>query len=413
MTMNPAPSPGNHGGHQEAALLAIEAYEAAADPARYPDQITREGLRPWAAKKLLTTAVQGAAGSAGPNCPTSYTPADPTDDVYGVWAGRGSRSGETWAQLEREAQRAYASQGWAGFPDVSADPATIGLRLRAPDRLPRAVRPRGPDLRRRGLLDDPRGRRAAERRRAPAGHRPRRRPPTPFEVVPGGSTDRATSSLTAPARREPARRAGRPRPAAGLDRPPAARPRRGRRRRRRSTRSFTVTAPASAEVDRVLVGVDVVTRDGTGFGDQQLDVVPVVEGEQEPLPQVASVRRWTERVGVEQLQGIVKPVLTLPSRRHPHRRGRRHQPRRRRRLGRGRAGPARRLQRRRAPALHRPGPRRDRARRRRGHQRRRLAAHGQPGRRQRRLRLHRAHHERRGHLGVGRGPRARPHRDRG
>jgi hypothetical protein len=44
-----------------------------------------------------------------------------------VWGGRRSREyGKTWAQVEREAQRAYASQGWAGFPDVSTDPNAIG-----------------------------------------------------------------------------------------------------------------------------------------------------------------------------------------------------------------------------------------------------------------------------------------------
>ena len=41
MAMNPAPSPGNHGGHQEAALLAIEAFYAAGDPSQFAKQITR------------------------------------------------------------------------------------------------------------------------------------------------------------------------------------------------------------------------------------------------------------------------------------------------------------------------------------------------------------------------------------
>jgi LmbE family N-acetylglucosaminyl deacetylase len=44
------PSDG-HGHHQAAGFLTKEAYAAAADPARYPQQIA-EGLKPWQAKKL-------------------------------------------------------------------------------------------------------------------------------------------------------------------------------------------------------------------------------------------------------------------------------------------------------------------------------------------------------------------------
>ncbi|HVM91771.1 MAG TPA: PIG-L family deacetylase [Terriglobales bacterium] len=40
-----------HGHHQASAILTREAFHAAADPARFPEQI-KEGLRPWQAKKL-------------------------------------------------------------------------------------------------------------------------------------------------------------------------------------------------------------------------------------------------------------------------------------------------------------------------------------------------------------------------
>lgn len=52
ITMNPAPTPGQHGNHQVAGWLAIEAFSAAADPARFPEQLGREGLQPWQARKL-------------------------------------------------------------------------------------------------------------------------------------------------------------------------------------------------------------------------------------------------------------------------------------------------------------------------------------------------------------------------
>jgi len=51
-------SPEGSGGgqhHQASAVLAHEAYHAAADPSRFPEQIT-EGLRPWQTKKFYFTA---------------------------------------------------------------------------------------------------------------------------------------------------------------------------------------------------------------------------------------------------------------------------------------------------------------------------------------------------------------------
>ena len=49
-----------HGHHQAAGLLTREAYRAAADPKRFPEQI-KEGLRPWQAKKLYLRSFDGTA----------------------------------------------------------------------------------------------------------------------------------------------------------------------------------------------------------------------------------------------------------------------------------------------------------------------------------------------------------------
>ncbi|HEY3135203.1 MAG TPA: PIG-L family deacetylase [Blastocatellia bacterium] len=49
-----------HGHHQSAGFLTPEAYRAAADPTRFPEQI-REGLRPWQAKKLYQRSFDGGA----------------------------------------------------------------------------------------------------------------------------------------------------------------------------------------------------------------------------------------------------------------------------------------------------------------------------------------------------------------
>ncbi len=46
------PSDG-HGHHQAAGILTVEAFRAASDPSRYPEQIA-EGLKPWKARKLYS-----------------------------------------------------------------------------------------------------------------------------------------------------------------------------------------------------------------------------------------------------------------------------------------------------------------------------------------------------------------------
>ncbi len=57
-----------HGHHQASAMLTKEAFRAAADPNRFPEQI-REGLQPWQAKKLYIGNVCGfgASSCAGEN----------------------------------------------------------------------------------------------------------------------------------------------------------------------------------------------------------------------------------------------------------------------------------------------------------------------------------------------------------
>lgn len=49
--------------HQTSSRLTLEAFRAAADPARFPAQIAGEGLRPWQAKKFYYTAGFGGPGT--------------------------------------------------------------------------------------------------------------------------------------------------------------------------------------------------------------------------------------------------------------------------------------------------------------------------------------------------------------
>ncbi|HEX8283815.1 MAG TPA: PIG-L family deacetylase [Pyrinomonadaceae bacterium] len=48
----PTTGEGGHGQHTASAILAGEAFDAAADPARFPEQL-KEGVRPWKAKRLV------------------------------------------------------------------------------------------------------------------------------------------------------------------------------------------------------------------------------------------------------------------------------------------------------------------------------------------------------------------------
>jgi LmbE family N-acetylglucosaminyl deacetylase len=50
-----------HGNHQASGILTREAFRAAADPARFPQQV-QEGLQPWQAKKLYMDNVRGTEG---------------------------------------------------------------------------------------------------------------------------------------------------------------------------------------------------------------------------------------------------------------------------------------------------------------------------------------------------------------
>ena len=59
VTMNPAPTPGQHGHHQAAALLATEAFSSSADPKRFPHQLTKEGLSIWQPRKLFFSGGSG------------------------------------------------------------------------------------------------------------------------------------------------------------------------------------------------------------------------------------------------------------------------------------------------------------------------------------------------------------------
>ncbi|WP_189039412.1 sugar-binding protein [Streptomyces daqingensis] len=127
VTMDPRPF-NQHGAHQMAARLAIEAFFLAGDRKAFPEQLTCEGLAPWRPRRLLAQNY-GFSDLLGPEAPEErHTDPDTGLPVVGVWSGHASREhGTSWAQVERDASRMYRSQGWAAMPpEVPADPEKLG-----------------------------------------------------------------------------------------------------------------------------------------------------------------------------------------------------------------------------------------------------------------------------------------------
>jgi len=102
-----------HGQHQFAGYLTRLAFSAAADPARFPEQLT-EGLRPWRARKLY----QNAGFRPDPtNEPTLQVQTGVVDPVIG----------RSYAAIAAEGRSQHKSQEMGSLELLG--PSTSGLRL--------------------------------------------------------------------------------------------------------------------------------------------------------------------------------------------------------------------------------------------------------------------------------------------
>ncbi len=93
-----------HGNHQASSILTQEAFRAAADPKRFPEQIA-EGLQPWQAKKLY---IGNVCQFMAQSCP---------DADWTLKLNTGEKSAElgmTYAQFAMQGLRHQASQDLAG-----------------------------------------------------------------------------------------------------------------------------------------------------------------------------------------------------------------------------------------------------------------------------------------------------------
>ncbi|HEU4413968.1 MAG TPA: PIG-L family deacetylase [Candidatus Angelobacter sp.] len=95
-----------HGHHQASAILTIEAFRAAADPNKFPEQI-KEGLLPWQAKKLYVG-----------NPPRMFQGGNVADEDYTVKLNIGEYSallGMSYTQFALEGLAHQTSQGTGGI----------------------------------------------------------------------------------------------------------------------------------------------------------------------------------------------------------------------------------------------------------------------------------------------------------
>ncbi|MFC4149528.1 sugar-binding protein [Micromonospora mangrovi] len=307
MTMNPSPTPGNHGNHQQAARFAAEAFHAAADPKAFPEQLTREGLTPFRAAKFLRTGGTGSS-SAGPQCASSFVPTVPTDQVFGVWEGTRSADGRTWAEVEVDARREYVTQGWANTAAAPTDPAAIrcDFYTLVDSRVPYDPTDTSPEAILRGSVLPP-----------ATGGLPRGTElyltADRFDLAPGQHVE-VTAHVRAPRDRAlTAPRVSLRLPqgwtATGSGALRGAVPAGTER-----TVTFTVTVPAGTATNaQHLLGASLTTGQGAGRTDRAVRVVADVRGTLEPLPEVGLFRSWAGDSGYPQLDTLIDPVLTIGS----------------------------------------------------------------------------------------------------
>jgi LmbE family N-acetylglucosaminyl deacetylase len=105
--------------HQATAILAREAFLAAGDATKFPEQL-REGLRAWQAKKFYFTGRFGFPGEPPP--PPGVTLTDVDLNVYDPLLG------ETYAELGARARSFHKTQGMAQLLALPG-PSTAGFAL--------------------------------------------------------------------------------------------------------------------------------------------------------------------------------------------------------------------------------------------------------------------------------------------
>src|SRR3989442_59213 len=123
---SPKPAP-THGHHTASAVLAVEAFRLAADPAAFPEQL-RE-LRPWQARRIVHNVGLGAAAAnPGAGMAVAGLPANVPDGpgvVKVEVGGRDAVSGESFASIAARSRGMHKTQGFG----IGGPPVNEGSRI--------------------------------------------------------------------------------------------------------------------------------------------------------------------------------------------------------------------------------------------------------------------------------------------
>ena len=123
---SPKPAP-THGHHTASAVLAVEAFRLAADPAAFPEQL-RE-LRPWQARRIVHNVGLGAAAAnPGAGMAVAGSPANVPDGpgvVKVEVGGRDPVSGESFASIAARSRGMHKTQGFG----IGGPPVNEGSRI--------------------------------------------------------------------------------------------------------------------------------------------------------------------------------------------------------------------------------------------------------------------------------------------
>jgi LmbE family N-acetylglucosaminyl deacetylase len=150
LTMNPFPRPGQHGHHQAAGILAVEAYSAAADPSKFPTQLTREGLSTWQTRKLYFRGDSaGAVAKVDPGAEAHTIAGEALRNHRSQGFGRFQRTAvgrppESYGLIKTAVPAAKNETDLlAGLPLAESEqPATIERLPVAPERIQANFKPR-------------------------------------------------------------------------------------------------------------------------------------------------------------------------------------------------------------------------------------------------------------------------------
>jgi LmbE family N-acetylglucosaminyl deacetylase len=103
------PGSGGHGHHTASAMLAVEAFKLAGNPASYPEQLA-QGLSPWQPKRILWNSWDGGRSTGGLDGPIVRVDIGGDDPV----------TGEPFGTIANRSRGMHKTQGLGGFSGRTA-----------------------------------------------------------------------------------------------------------------------------------------------------------------------------------------------------------------------------------------------------------------------------------------------------